>query len=64
MKQYVDQQNQMLATKVYCDWAVENCEKEISKLQVQLSKVSKPQTDIDDAIKSIRNRLTTTDIDL
>ena len=33
-------------------------------MQIQLSKVSKPQTDLDEALKSIRNRLTTTEMDL
>ena len=54
----------MLASKVYCDKAVEGCEKDIGKLQLQLTKISKPQTETDEALKSIRNRLTTTEIDL
>ena len=54
----------MLASKVYCDKVVEGCEKDIGKLQLQLTKISKPQTETEEALKSIRNRLTTTEIDL
>jgi hypothetical protein len=54
----------MLASKIYCDKAVESCEDEIEKLQMQLSKIFKPQTDTEEALKNIRNRLTTTEMDL